>query len=78
MAAEAMNDMARHMRSTKLETCAARLRLPVQPKPHGFVILAPGVSLGYRRCKGAGRWMVRVADGKGSSLAEGFRPRRRL
>src|SRR6516164_10341897 len=64
--------MARHMRSAKLETPTARLRLPVQSKPQGFVNLAPGISLGYRRCSGAGRWIVRAANGAGSSWQKAF------
>jgi hypothetical protein len=64
--------MARHMRSAKLETRTARLRLPVQSKPQGFVNLAPGISLGYRRCSGAGRWIVRAANGAGSSWQKAF------
>jgi hypothetical protein len=67
-----MNDMARHMRSAKLETPTARLRLPVQSKPQGFVNLAPGIALGYRRCRGAGRWIVRAAKGEGSSWQKAF------
>ena len=64
--------MARRPRSRTLENRTNRLKLPVQKKPHGFVALAPGVGLAYRRCKGAGRWIVRVADGKGSSWQKGF------
>ena len=58
--------MARNTRSTKLETRTSRLRLPVAKKPV-FARVAPGVSLGYRRNETAGTWVLRVADGKGSS-----------
>jgi integrase len=64
--------MARRPRSSTLETRTSRLKLPVQKAPHDFTTLAPGIALGYRRCKGAGRWIVRVADGKGSSWQKGF------
>ena len=59
--------MARRIRSTALETRTARLRLPVRKKPHAFTTFAPGIALGYRRCQGAGRWVVRVADGHGGA-----------
>jgi integrase len=44
----------------------------VQKKPHCFTTIAPGVALAYRRCKGAGRWIVRVADGRGSNWTKAF------
>jgi integrase len=58
--------MARHARLSTLETKSARLRLPIRRKPHSFTIIAAGISLGYRRCQGPGRWVVRVADGHGA------------
>jgi integrase len=64
--------MARRPRSAHLENRTNRLKLPVQKKPHDFVTIAPGIALGYRRCKGSGRWIVRCADGKGSSWQKGF------
>jgi len=63
--------MARRLRSPTLETPAARLRLAVKRKPY-FVSVAPGISLGYRRCQGPGRWLVRCADGKGGAWTKGF------
>jgi integrase len=57
--------MARRPRASRLETRSARLRLPIANKPYDFTALAPGIGLGYRRCKGAGRWVLRIADGKG-------------
>jgi integrase len=51
--------MARTLRDAKLETRAARERLPPQGKPH-WRELEPGCHLGYRRLSGkAGRWCVR-------------------
>ena len=63
--------MARRLRSSTLETRAARLRLKVRRKPY-FVSVAPGISLGYRRNLGPGSWLVRCADGKGGSWTKGF------
>jgi integrase len=51
-------------RSSKLETAAARRRLQLRKKPY-YVVIAPGISLGYRRNAGAGTWSVRAA-GQGS------------
>jgi integrase len=51
--------MPQKIRSPKLETRSARLRLPVRGKPY-FIRLARGLSLGYRRTKTAGTWVVRV------------------
>jgi integrase len=63
--------MARRLRSSTLENRSARLRLEVQRKPY-FISVAPGISLGYRRCRGPGRWLVRCADGKGGAWTKGF------
>jgi integrase len=63
--------MAARLRSPTLETRAARLRLKVRRKPY-FVSVAPGIALGYRRCQGPGRWLVRCADGKGGAWTKGF------
>jgi hypothetical protein len=51
--------MARRVRSSKLETCSARLRLARRKKPYSVPIMR-GVHLLYRRNKTAGPWMVRV------------------
>jgi site-specific recombinase XerD len=56
--------MARQIRSSQLETRTNRLKLPIARKPD-FVRIGPGISLGYRRNKTAGTWVLRVADGKG-------------
>ncbi|GEP07602.1 tyrosine-type recombinase/integrase [Methylobacterium oxalidis] len=58
--------MARSTRAPKLETRTSRLKLPVAKKP-AYVRVAPGISLGYRRNETAGTWVLRVADGRGSS-----------
>jgi hypothetical protein len=58
--------MARSIRSAKLETRSARLRLPVAKKPI-FVKIGPSLGLGYRRNQTAGTWVARVADGKGGN-----------
>jgi integrase len=56
--------MARHRRSTRLETKAARLRLAVRRKPY-FEAIAPRVGIGYRRNQGSGTWVARGSDGHG-------------
>ena len=63
--------MPRKVREAKLETRSARLRLEIRRKPH-FVAVAPGISLGYRRCAGAGSWSVRAADGAGGNWLKQF------
>src|SRR5262249_60642213 len=60
-------DMARRPRSSSLEHRTARLKLPVQQKPHCFTAIAPGIALAYRRGKDRNAWVVRVADGKGGN-----------
>jgi hypothetical protein len=58
--------MPRRARSQRLETHAARLKLPARLKPYHFAPIAPGgIGLGYRRNQGAGAWVLRIADGKG-------------
>lgn len=64
--------MARRPRSAQLENRTSRLKLPVRRKPHAFTTIAPGIALGYRRCVGAGRWIVRVADGHGGNWQKAF------
>lgn len=50
-----------------IETKTARAKLVAAKKPY-FRQIAPGLSLGYRRTvTGAGRWVVRRADGKGGN-----------
>jgi hypothetical protein len=64
-------NMARSIRSAKLETRTARLKLLVRKKPY-FVAVAPGVGLGYRRNRTSGSWVVRAADGKGGNWTQVF------
>jgi integrase len=63
--------MARSIRAARLETRTARLKSAVRRKPY-FVVIAPGVGLGYRRNKTAGTWVVRAADGKGGNWTQAF------
>jgi integrase len=42
------------------------LKLKMRKKPYDFTSISAGIQLGYRRCKGAGRWVVKVADGHGN------------
>jgi len=58
--------MACSARKAKLETRTARLKLSVARKPV-FVRIGPGLSLGYRRNKTEGTWVLRVADGNGGA-----------
>jgi site-specific recombinase XerD len=58
--------MARNIRSNQLETRTSRLKLIIARRPV-FVRIGPSISLGYRRNKTAGTWVLRVADGKGGS-----------
>ena len=63
--------MARQTRSGKLETRTSRLKLAVRGKPY-FVAVAPNVHLGYRRCAGPGRWIVRSGDAQGGVWTKKF------
>jgi integrase len=56
--------MARSIRSNTLEARSNRLKLPVAREPE-WVRIGDGLSLGYRRNRTAGTWVVRRADGKG-------------
>ena len=58
--------MARRVRAATLENRTARLKLPPRKKPYHFTIIAPGIAVGYRRCAGPGRWVLRAADGHGA------------
>lgn len=59
--------MARRVRSSAIDNRSSRLKLPVSKKPHHYTTVAPGIAVAYRRCQGAGRWVVRAADGKGGN-----------
>jgi integrase len=54
--------MPRRIRSKDLETRTARLKLSVRQKPY-FVVVAPGIRLGYRRNRGPGTWSVEGGGG---------------
>jgi integrase len=58
--------MARRVRASTLENRSARLKLTPRKKPYHFVVIAPGIAVGYRRCAGPGRWVLRAADGHGA------------
>ena len=58
--------MARRVRASTLENRTARLKLEPRKKPYHFTVIAPGIALGYRRCAGPGRWVLRAADGHGA------------
>ena len=60
--------MARHIRNPKIESRSARAKLRPSPKPT-FFDLGGRLHLGYRRGKGAGRWVMRVYLG-GERYAE--------
>jgi integrase len=50
--------MARTVRDAKLDSRAARLRLPIQPEPYWRTI-EKGLALGYRRRANGGTWLAR-------------------
>ena len=58
--------MARRIRNNALENRTGRLKLPVAKKPV-FVRIGAGISLGYRRNKTAGTWVLKLSDGKGGA-----------
>jgi integrase len=62
--------MARRPRASRLENRSNRLKLSVREKPYDFTTISPGIALGYRRNQTAGTWVVRVADGRGSSWSK--------
>ena len=57
--------MARRIRDASLETRSARLRLPVRKKPYPGPLLGRGTKQEYRRNRGAGSWVAKVANGHG-------------
>jgi integrase len=57
--------MARRVKAPSIENRTARLKLPVRKKPHHFTTIAPGIAIGYRRCQGPGRWVLRASNGRG-------------
>jgi integrase len=63
--------MARQISAPSISTRTARLKLPIRKKAV-FVSVSRGIALGYRRCKGPGRWTVRCADGAGGNWEKTF------
>jgi integrase len=58
--------MPRRLRPVgKISNRTDREKLARRRAPHGFTSIAPGLRLGYRRCKGAGTWVMRCANGAG-------------
>ena len=51
--------MARKIRSYNLENRTQRLKMPVAKKPV-YVRIGHGISLGYRRNKTAGSWVLKI------------------
>ena len=58
--------MVRRIRNYALENRTGRLKLPVAKKPV-YVPIGKGISLGYRRNKTVGTWVLKVADGEGGA-----------
>jgi integrase len=61
--------MPRTVRDARIETRAARAKLPIQGKPH-WRALGTGLHLGYRRSRIDGRWVVRVYLGNQTYTTE--------
>jgi integrase len=59
--------VARRPRASRLENRTSRLKLEPREKPYDFTSLGSGISLGYRRNRSGGVWVVRVADGRGGN-----------
>jgi integrase len=49
-------------RASRLESATARRKLAVAKRPY-WVMVSPGIALGYRRNEGPGTWSVRVTHG---------------
>ena len=61
--------MARKIRFNELENRTNRLKLPINSKPV-YVKIGPSLSLGYRRNRTSGMWVMRIADGKGGMTTQ--------
>jgi integrase len=59
------------IRSTKLESATARLRLPLRKKPY-WQRIDRAIKLGYRRNETAGTWSVEATDGHGKEWIRKF------
>ena len=62
----------RIIHDSKLSTPTARLLLAVRRKPYNGPSLARGVKLQYRRNKGVGSWVLKVANGHGRYWTDAF------
>jgi integrase len=58
------------IKAPRIALAANRLKLEVRTKPYDYTPVAPGISVGYRRTKSAGSWVMRIADGKGGNRIE--------
>jgi len=56
-------------KASPLAVKARRLALPIDKNPT-FEALGDGISVGYRRCAGAGTWVARRSDGKGGKIVK--------
>ncbi len=65
--------MPRATKDSRLDTAAARARLPVQRKPH-FRLIEPGLHVGYYRGERGGSWIARryLAAGRYATLRLGL------
>ena len=61
--------MAKRVRDTDLETRAARFKLKVRGKPY-YKVIGPGLHVGYRKGKRAGKWVVRRYAGASSYIVD--------
>jgi hypothetical protein len=59
--------MPRRIKASRISSRTARLAFPITQKPYDYTPVAPGISLGYRRTKSGGSWVIRKADGKGGN-----------
>jgi len=57
--------MPRKLHAPRIENRTNRLKLPRRRAPYGLTHIGVGLRLGYRRCKGAGRWVLEASDGAG-------------
>jgi integrase len=63
--------LARSARDSRLDNRTARLKLKMSRRPY-YVRIGAGKSLGYRRNKAAGSWVLKIADGKGGAATDTF------
>jgi integrase len=61
--------MAKRVRDSDLETRAARSKLKIRGKPY-YKVIGPGLHVGYRKGKRAGKWVVRRYAGASTYIVE--------